>query len=170
MIFNMVDYGLFTATVVVTCPSGTTSCTLKHSDGTTIEATSHTGTTYTFTVTKAGTWTATASNGSKTSTYSFGVKERGSSASYTVPDYSGGGDDPTPSTYSKVLLIATAPTAGNLFLAPKGGDVIYYVMGVNELRYTVDAPGWYVITGSAVYPLEFYVPDTSATHYEALAN
>ena len=107
MILNIVAYQKkpFSATVVVTCPSGTTSCTLTKS-GSTATQTAHSGNTYTFSVNgdaAKGTWTATASNGSKTTSSTVNVQTDGGSHSVTLPAYPVDPDPPTP-TYATLIV------------------------------------------------------------------
>lgn len=68
----------FDATVVVTCPSGTTSCTLTKGN-TVLAPTSSSGNVYTFKPAEGGIWTATASNGTNSLTSNGTVPTSGTS-------------------------------------------------------------------------------------------
>ena len=101
MIFNVpAQNAKFEATVTVTWPNGTTSCTLSKGN-TTLTATIS-GSSYTFTVREPGTWVATASNGSKTTTGNASVTTSGSSYSITLPAYPV--DPPTPTATQFVVI------------------------------------------------------------------
>lgn len=171
MIFNMVDYGPFTATVIAVCPSGTTSCILKKGS-ITLQPTSHSGTTYTFTVPETGSWVATASNGSKTTSGTAVISERNASKSITLSAYP---VDPTPTpdpepTYSTVVVTATATVSGNLFFWDDSGNLLQTVLGQSQIQCTVSSNAYYYITGSNVRYNRFYVPNTSPTFYVPLSN
>lgn len=89
--FNMAQYMTkeFKATVIVTCPSGTKTCTLKKT-GSTATLVSTSGTKYTFSVSgdaAKGEWTATASNGSKTTTGTVTVSTADGTHKLTLPAY-----------------------------------------------------------------------------------
>ena len=81
----------FNATVNVTCPAGTTSCTLTKGN-TVLAPTSTSGNVYTFKPSEGGIWTATASNGTNSLTSNGTVPTSGTSTtnitvsgSYPVP-------------------------------------------------------------------------------------
>lgn len=73
----------FAATINVTFPSGST-VTCKHSDGTSVTATSSTSTTAKFVVPKTGTYTVTITDGTKTKSTTVSITADGQSKSATI--------------------------------------------------------------------------------------
>ena len=158
MIFNIVCYEAFNATVTVTCPSGTTSCTLTKS-GSTATLVSQSGLVYTFRVTGTsakGTWTATASNGSKTTTGTKDVQNSATNYTLTLDDYpsdggGGGGDDPTPES---ATLIVNWATGQYCWLTDPDGNYVFELDTSGYWRGTPAKIGLYSATCSNADPTD----------------